>query len=122
MFQKRLPAWSYLLIAIALLGFGSQLLTNTQTFFSTILMILGTMVLIYGAIYFLFLRKRNTNELKKYKKAVKQSKKRRISQSSTTRPTKQGKIKTYKHRNHKDAPYLRVIDGKKSKRKDRATF
>ncbi|MFB1050388.1 SA1362 family protein [Paraliobacillus sp. JSM ZJ581] len=114
--------WFYLLIALAAIGLISQLLTNTANFFSSILMIIGTAVLIYGVVYLLFFRKRNTSELKKYKKAVKQSKKNKT-KITALKQVKGKKINRSKQaRNHKHAPHLRVIDGKKSKRKDRATF
>ncbi|CQR46801.1 hypothetical protein BN1058_01076 [Paraliobacillus sp. PM-2] len=123
--QKKHPLWFYLLIALAVIGLASQLLTNTATFFSSILMIVGTAVLLYGVVYFFFFKRKNTTELKKYKKAVKQSRKRKRHMTTISQvKNKQSKHSnlTKKHRDHKNIPHLRVIDGKKSKRKDRATF
>ncbi|WP_182199529.1 SA1362 family protein [Paraliobacillus salinarum] len=120
--HNKKPIWFYLLVTLAAIGLISQLLTNTTTFFTTILTIIGSAVLIYGVIYFLFFRSKNTTELKKYKKAVKQSKNRKKQFTAINQVKGKKNNLSKKTRDHKHAPHLRVIDGKKGKRKDRATF
>lgn len=78
---------------------------------------LGIGVAIF-AVFFLFLSKGrdNDDEMKKYKQAVKQSKIKYNRTSNKPRQTRPVKIK------NKRASHLRVIEGNKSKRKNRATF
>lgn len=117
----------YALIGLAAFYVVSQLFTNTAGFLTSIIVMIGVAAVIYGLIYFVFIRKRvsggNTNEMKKYKQAVKQSKQKYgTSTSDTTKMTKTAKKPTKKR---KAAPsHLRVINGTKGKDKDnnRATF
>lgn len=63
--------------------------------------------------------------MKKYKQAVKQSKvkyKQYSSASSHTTNTNKKQTAQLKKKRNRRAPHLRVIDGNKSKGKDRATF
>ncbi|WP_117169248.1 SA1362 family protein [Paraliobacillus sediminis] len=128
MFRHKFSIWIYILLGIAIIGLGSKLLTNPTGFIMNILIIAGVGALIYGAIYFFILRKRTTDDLKKYKKAVKQSKNRyknpQTKKASTANSIKRNQpvLKKKKYTKKTDAPHLRVIDGKKQKRKDRATF
>lgn len=124
--NHKLSVWIYLLIGIAIIGLGSELLKNPTGFIMNILVIVGTGALLYGAIYYFVIRKRTTNDLKKYKKAVKQSKKKYKNQNTNNTITKNAIKKNTptkkKSATKTDPPHLRVIDGKKQKRKDRATF
>ncbi|WP_117160678.1 SA1362 family protein [Paraliobacillus sp. X-1268] len=128
MFRHRFSVWIYILLGLAIIGLGSKLLTNPTGFIMNILIIAGLGALIYGAIYFFIIRKRTTDDLIKYKKAVKQSKKKYKNQqtkkASTSKAIKKNQpiLKKKKQVKKTDAPHLRVIDGKKQKRKDRATF
>lgn len=128
MFRHKFSVWIYILLGIAIIGLGSKLLTNPTGFIMNILIIAGVGALIYGAIYFFIIRKRTTDDLKKYKKAVKQSKKKYKNQQTKKASTansiqkNQHVLKRKKIAKKTDAPHLRVIEGKKQKRKDRATF
>lgn len=86
---------------------------------------------IYGVVHYFFIRKRTSNELKKYKKAVKQSKikykqddkKAYTKASKTSKPSKKQTPFGSKKRNLKSrANHLRVIEGNKEKGKNRASF
>jgi beta-lactamase regulating signal transducer with metallopeptidase domain len=124
----------YTLFALAVLYVGIQLFTNTSSFLSSMIMMIGIAVLVYGAIYFLFLRNRgfggggNRTEMKKYKQAVKQSKQKykqptpTIKKSSMTKPKVKPSPIGKKNRKRSSAPHLRVIEGNKDKQKNRATF
>ncbi len=64
----------YLLIGLAVIGFITALFTNTVGFLTSIVLSLLIGAAIFGLVYFFILRKRTSNELRKYRKAVKQSK------------------------------------------------
>ncbi len=83
--------------------------------------------IIYGAVYYFFIRPRTSNDIKKYKKAVKQSKAKykqdQPSKKTIAKATKKQAPLLNKRRNSKArATHLRVIEGNKQKRKNRATF
>ncbi|SER16356.1 hypothetical protein SAMN04487944_101460 [Gracilibacillus ureilyticus] len=119
----------YGLIGLAVIGFTASLFTDTIGLLKNLFIAVLTGALIFALVYFLFMRKRTTNELKKYRKAVKQSKQKyKTNQhitpiSKTTKATKPiQKIKT-KHKERKDIPHLRVIEGNNNKkRKNRASL
>lgn len=81
---------------------------------------------IYGVIHYFFIRKRTTNDLKKYKKAVKQSKmkykKDKGSNPVTQASKKQTPLLNKRKHTKARASHLRVIEGNKEKRKNRASF
>jgi hypothetical protein len=127
----------YTLIGLAVFFVGIQLFTNTTGFLTSIVMMIGIAALIYGAIYFFFLRNRgfggastggNRNEMKKYKQAVKQSKEKykqpepAVKKSPVTKAQPKASGFGRKNRKRTNGPQLRVIEGNKSKDKNRATF
>ncbi|GGM40151.1 hypothetical protein GCM10011351_27830 [Paraliobacillus quinghaiensis] len=125
--HRKLSVWIYLIIGLAIFGLGSQLLTNTAAFLTNMLIMVGFTAIIFGAIYFFFFRKRTTNDLKKYRKAVKQSKKKYKNQATLSTSRMQVNknkplLNKKKQTNKAGTPNLRVIDGKKTRRKDRASF
>ena len=123
MARGKFPIIIYLIIGFAVVGLISQLFGNTVNFLSNIVMMVVFGAAIFGLIYFFVLRKRgpsNNNEMKKYKQAVKQSKTKYKQPKQPTTSTK-GVIPQKKRRN-KRASHLRVIEGNKEKRKDRASF
>ncbi|MGP4042331.1 SA1362 family protein [Gracilibacillus sp. D59] len=119
----------YALIGLAVFGFISFLITDTLGLLQYLFISLLIGAAIFGLVYFFFLRRRTPNELRKYRKAVKQSKqkykyqqkhnrmqpnpiKHNVSAKKTTRP-----LKTRKNHTH-----LRVIEGNKQKKKNRASL
>jgi len=116
----------YAIIGLAIIGVVTQLFSNTASFLTSILTMLGFGVAVFAVIYFVFLRKRTTsNESKKYKQAVKQSKAKYSSSKQQTKPAasaKRPKPFSIKKKASKRTSHLRVIDGNKSKRKNRASF
>ncbi|MFA1821562.1 SA1362 family protein [Virgibacillus oceani] len=116
----------YIIIGLAVIGLISQLFTNTVGFLTNILVMLAIGLAIFGVIYFVFLRKKSpSNDAKKYKQAVKQSKTKYKNQnpnrSSMTKNKKPQPVQSRK-KLHKRASHLRVIDGNKSNPKDRASL
>lgn len=113
----------YLIIGFAVVGLISQLFGNTVNFLTNILMMVVFGAAIFGLIYFLVLRKRgpsNTDETKKYKQAVKQSKTKYKQPKQPTTTTKA--VIPQRKKRSKRASHLRVIEGNKQKGKDRASF
>ncbi|HLR80692.1 MAG TPA: SA1362 family protein [Bacillota bacterium] len=124
MARKTLHVLIYGIIALAIIGIFSELFTNALNFVTSILIMIGVAALIFGAFYFIFLRNKGsstTSEMKKYRQAVKQSKRKYKNHGkSTSKPTKlqttRGRKKVRRRPHH-----LRVIEGNKSKRKKRAS-
>lgn len=110
--RKKMPIIFYVIIALAVIG----LMTNPTHLVRNIFMMLGVGVVIFALFYFIFRKPRPTenDEMKKYKQALKQSKRKyQTTQRKQARPTKS---------KAKRASHLRVIEGNKSKRKNRATY
>ena len=126
MVRNKVALFVYVIIGLALVGLISQLFTNTANFLTNILIMLGVAAAIFAVIYFVFLRKRTaSNDMNKYKKAVKQSKAKYKSQNSGKQPVYSKKQKPgLPRKRSKRVSHLRVIDGNKNKGKgkDRASF
>lgn len=115
--RKNIPVIFYIIIALAAIGLIANILTNPTGLFKNIFMMVGVGAAMFALVYFLFLKRRGAenDEMKKYKQALKQSKRKHQAtqmQQPIYHPTKA---------KHKRASHLRVIDGNKSKRKNRAT-
>lgn len=121
--SKVVTTFVYLIIAVAAFGLFSQLFGNTVAFLSRLLISVVIGAAIFGLIYFFLMRKqpagRRTDNMKKYKQAVKQSKS-KYSQHKATKTTSYQQTKQ-KKRNPKRASHLRVIDGSKAKKKNRVS-
>ncbi|MBM7597987.1 uncharacterized membrane protein YuzA (DUF378 family) [Virgibacillus halotolerans] len=124
MARKLFPVLIAGIIGLAAVGLITQLFTNTMSFFTSIFIMIGVGIVIFAVIYFVFLNKKPTpNEMKKYKKAVKQSKakyKQEKPANYTVNANKKQGIQ--KKKRGKRPTHLRVIDGNKPKGKDRASF
>ncbi|SHN12247.1 SA1362 family protein [Gracilibacillus kekensis] len=119
----------YLLIGLAVIGVITALFTNTISFITSLLISVLIGAAIFGLIYFFVIRKRTPNDIRKYRKAVKQSKQKykyNKLKKEQPRPIKQNithkKIIRPLKNSRKDAPQLRVIEGNKQKKKNRASL
>lgn len=125
MARNKLSILVYIIMGLAVIGIISQLFTNTSSFIANLFFMIGIGVAISAAIYFIFLRKRTpSNDMKKYKQAVKQSKSKYKQQANPNikSPTKKHvQPLQMKKKSTKRASHLRVIEGNKSKRKKRAS-
>src|SRR5699024_12530431 len=78
MSRNKFPIFLFIIVGLALLGVGYRLLTDSKGFLITILGIVGFAALIFAVAYLMLFRNRgsisNSDEMKKYKTAVKQSK------------------------------------------------
>jgi ABC-type nickel/cobalt efflux system permease component RcnA len=113
------------IIIFAIIGISSMFLANPAGFLQRIAVI----TLVGFAIYFIFRLISNSNPKKKeqraFLKAAKQSKKRLLQKSGDphVRNTSQGTLTTIKKTAKKrSTSHLTVIDGKKGKKKNRASF
>lgn len=110
----------YLVIGLAVIGVITQLVTNTVNFFTSLLVMVGLGVAVFAAIYFLFIKKRTPDEMKKYKQAVKQSKlKYNQSANEPKRPSRKPRSQQSRKKIRKRPTHLRVIEGNKSKSKSK---
>lgn len=114
----------YAVVGLAVIGLLSQLFTNPLSLIKNLLIMLGVALAFFAVIYFITQRKQNrSDDMKKYKQAVKQS---QLKYNQDTedqarriiRPSQQ----QMKSKMRKRAPHLRVIEGNKTKRKNRANF
>ncbi|WP_164668638.1 SA1362 family protein [Virgibacillus doumboii] len=125
MLRNKFSVVVYTIIGLAVIGVIAQLFTNTASFLGNIMMMLGFGVAVFAVIYFIFLRKRApSNDSKKYKQAVKQSKAKYKNHTSipSNSSAKRTQPLQMKKKLNKRASHLRVIDGNKSKRKNRASL
>jgi hypothetical protein len=127
MSSNKIATLVYVIIGLAAIGLVSQLFTNTIGFLTNIIMMVAVGLAIFGVIYLIFFRKKSpSDEAKKYKQAVKQSKAKykndEPSRSVMTKSKKSNTSLQSRKKLHKRASHLRVIDGNKSNPKNRASF
>ena len=110
----------YVIIGLALVGIMSQLFNAPGDFFKSLLSMLLIGLIVFGIFYFLFYKNRPaSSDMRKYKQALKQSN-RKYAGNHHAYSKSVNKIALRKKK--KSVPHLRVIDGQKSKRKNRANF
>ncbi|MGM8365111.1 SA1362 family protein [Virgibacillus sp. W0181] len=112
----------YVILGLAGIGLITQLFGNTKNFLANVFVMIGMGLAVFAVIYFIFLRKRpgSNSEMKKYRKAVKQSKTKYKMHQDKNYKKKSPIQAKQKRRMSKRPSHLRVIDGKKEK--DRATY
>lgn len=114
------------ILLLAGVGLITSLISNPSGFFLNIVMLLGIGVLIW--LVFQSLNKSNPQkkEQKAFLKAAKQSKKRlQTREKSPAKPSSSNRVsslKAHKHQKSRSTANLTVIDGKKGKKKNRASF
>ncbi|MFD1018718.1 SA1362 family protein [Thalassobacillus hwangdonensis] len=119
----------YVLIGLAIVGVALGLINDTMGFLMNILIMIGIAAVFYFIITHFVLKNRggSSNEMKKYKQAVKQSKAKY--KSTSTEPKRMAKpsfqpatLSGKKRKKAAQATHLRVIEGHKNKKKNRASF
>lgn len=121
--RRHLPIWTYVIFLFAAIGLVTTMLFDMTSLIRNILSTMLMLAIIYGLVYFFVLRHRQPNDLKKYRKAVKQSKKKyQQPKNSSYQQAQKQQLKQKKHAKtkitkHRRAPHLRVIDGKKDSHK-----
>ncbi|GEN87411.1 SA1362 family protein [Oceanobacillus sp. FSL W8-0428] len=122
--NKAVSIFVYLIIAFAAFGLISQLFGNTAAFLSRLLISIGIGAAIFGLVYFFLIRRqqpsgRQQDNMKKYKQAVKQSKSKYGRQNAVT--TASNQKPGQKKKSTRRTSHLRVIEGNKSKKKNRVS-
>ena len=122
--RNKIALLVYVIIAFAAIGLVSQLFGNTKNFLTSIVVMLGIAAAIFALFYFVLQRRRgSSDEMKKYKQAVKQSKmKYKPTEKSAVQPKVKQNSGNAPRKSKKRASHLRVIEGNKPKDKDRASF
>lgn len=110
-----------ILLGLAVIGLISRLFTDTVNFLLSIFLMVAIGVVIFAAIYYFVLRNsQQPNDMRKYRQAVKQSKqkyqKRHTPYIQKASQQKKPRVK----RVRRQVTHLRVIEGNKDKRKNRA--
>lgn len=112
------------IVGLAVVGVLTMLIKNPGSLLITILLMVGVAFVIFFIMRAVLNRVGpgsggNSDEMKKYRKAVKQS-----NQKYNTQPKKikqrqkNHKLKQVSKKRRKNVPYLKVIDGKKSSNKE----
>lgn len=110
----------YIIISLAIIGFLSMIIVNPIGLLKSLFSLIIIGAIIFGLIHLLLNRNHtNHNEMKKYRKALKQSK-RRYQNYSTAKSLRRPKTKTVRKRRR--PTHLRVIEGKKSKNNNHISF
>ncbi|KGP91934.1 hypothetical protein N780_16440 [Pontibacillus chungwhensis BH030062] len=131
MAHKIIKPLTYFIMALALIGIGVRLFTDTTSFLMDILVTVLFAAVIIGIVYFIFSRRNGgtSNEMKQYRKAARQSKQKYKQPTTSSTIAKKmkpstikSKVASKKQKQRKEAPHLRVIEGNKSKKKNRASF
>ncbi|WP_100010688.1 SA1362 family protein [Lentibacillus sediminis] len=120
--RNKMATFVCIVAGLALIGIVSQLFTAPVSFLSNIFVMLGIGLAIFALFYFVFLRKKTaSNDMKKYKKAVRQSKAKyndsRSAKPSTKNANKRKSPQPVRKKTAKRAAHLKVIDGNKSKKR-----
>jgi|SRR5699024_9839479 len=121
---NKVPIIMYVVIALAVVGLISALIVDTAGLITSIFTSLLIGALLFGAIYLFFIKRKRSDELTKYRKAVKQSKRKYNTNTKRTSMPTSLNMSSMKlsNSNRKDAPHLRVIEGNKGKKKNRASL
>lgn len=120
--RSKMAMFVYIVAGLAMIGIVSQLFTAPVSFLTNIFVMIGIGLAIFALFYFAFLRKKTaSNDMRKYKKAVRQSKAKyndsRSAKTGTKNANKQKSPQPVKKKTTKRAAHLRVIDGNKSKKR-----
>ncbi|GEM02739.1 hypothetical protein SAMN05421839_15216 [Halolactibacillus halophilus] len=121
--RRHLPIWTYIIFGFAAVGLVTTIIFDMTSIIRNILSTILVVAVLYGLVYFFVLRHRQPNDLKKYRKAVKQSKKKYQQPKKANyhqaqkQQMKQKKQINTKRKKQKHASHLRVIDGKKDPNK-----
>jgi uncharacterized membrane protein YfcA len=110
------------IIIFALIGIGSSLIENPAALFKRI----AIMILVGLTIYFLFNRfykpSPERKEQKAFLRAAKRTKKKKIHRKKPVEGTRTQPLTKLTSIRKKSSAHLTVIEGKKSKKKNRASF
>ncbi|MBM7552320.1 SA1362 family protein [Thalassobacillus pellis] len=123
--RSRMMPVIYVLIGLAVVGVVTRLVTDTMGFLTNILIMVGFAAVLYLVISRFVLKNRTSDEMKKYKQAVRQSKMKYKGKpskpKSSPKPVYNPSPIANKKKRKAQATHLRVIEGNKNKKKNRAS-
>jgi predicted lipid-binding transport protein (Tim44 family) len=111
------------LVILALIGVSGMFMSNPTGFLQGIAVVVVIGIVIYFIVRLIYKKNPQKKEQRAFLKAAKRSKKRL--QKKDTKSTSQGTLATLKKvakKKNKKTAHLTVIDGKKGKKKNRASF
>lgn len=115
---RKFPLFIYIVIGLAVIGFLSMLIRNPSNLLLTIFVTVGIAFVLFLIVSAVFNRRSqgSTDEMRKYRQAVKQSKQKYqiTTQGKTSTKTTQNQRKKRRRR----TSHLTVIEGRKSIKKD----
>jgi len=129
--NRYFTAMVYGVIGLALFGLVIRAATDTKGLLVNLLMIIGITAVLSAIAYLFLFKKRQpaSPDTRKYRQAVKQSKRKYEKKAASSNFSKANRIPNIKDnakskkRQHKKRPsHLRVIEGSKQDKKDRALF
>ncbi len=118
----------YVLIALAIFGLVTIIITKPGELLTRLLMTAGIVAIFFVVFYIIRNKSGASGFSSKYKKAVKQSKKKygsnvhHTSQYARAARSPHKKKPDVRKKTRRNASHLRVIEGKKDKKKDRALY
>ncbi|SEO30720.1 hypothetical protein SAMN04488134_10636 [Amphibacillus marinus] len=112
----------YTVILFATIGFFYQLFFQTTSLFNNILILAGIGAFVYLLVYLFKPQQRMTDELKKYRRAAKMTNRRFAQTQKKKKNSTQRKVTPIAKKRASNPPHLRVIEGKKANKKDRASL
>lgn len=121
--QRLFPTIFYLIIGLAIFGFLYRLIKEPGQLFMSLLFVIGLLVVFYAIYHFFLSGRSGSKDMKRYKQAVKQSKRKYKPSSSTVQKTTslKGGLSKPNKRKARTNTHLTVIEGAKNKKKNRAT-
>ncbi|MFE8702508.1 SA1362 family protein [Cytobacillus sp. FJAT-54145] len=111
------------LISLAAIGIISSFISNPTDFLQSIFVFIAVGAIIYFLVRRFYKAGPQKKEQQAFRKAAKRSKKRFVQKDTQKTPTRIGTLSKLKKQNtKKDTSHLTVIEGKKGKKKNRASF
>ncbi|WP_028783185.1 SA1362 family protein [Thalassobacillus devorans] len=125
--RSRMMPVIYILIGLAVVGLVMKLATDAMGLLTNLLIMVGIAAVLYFVLNHFLMKRRggSSDEMKKYKQAVKQSKRKYKGDATSSKPNVKSTFTPSPVMNKKkrktSAAHLRVIEGAKNKKKNRAS-
>ncbi|WP_245729005.1 SA1362 family protein [Thalassobacillus cyri] len=125
--RSRMTPIIYILIGLAVVGLVMKLATDAMGLLTNLLIMVGIAAVLYFVLNHFLMKRRggSSDEMKKYKQAVKQSKRKYKGNATSSKPNVKSTFPpsptVNKKKRKTSAAHLRVIEGAKNKKKNRAS-
>src|SRR5690625_2726523 len=113
--RNKLQVFMYIIIGLAIIGVISSFVSSPSKFIVSIFMMIGVAFVVFMIFSFIVNKKspQSSNEMKKYRKAVKQSKAKYSNQRNSQIKKEKAPSSHTRGRRSRRASHLTVIEGKK---------